>query len=170
MIQKPPINITSNEPYISSIEVNTQGTDTSTDDQQIINYEITPVGIIMTVRPTVLGDNSVVMDVNTAITAITGRLPVQIPSTEGGAVSVGGLQALGVPITSERSAITRVRVKDGDTLVIGGLIRDELTKTVDKVPLIGDIPYLGRFFKDTSDVNTKSQLLIFMTVRILPED
>ena len=130
------INITSNEPYISSIEVNTQGTDTSTDDQQIINYEITPVGIIMTVRPTVLGDSSVVMDVDTAITAITGRLPVQIPSTEGGAVSVGGLQALGVPITSERSAITRVRVKDGDTLVIGGLIRDELTKTVDKVPLI----------------------------------
>ncbi len=54
--------------------------------------------------------------------------------------------------------------------MIGGLIRDELTKTIDKVPLIGDIPYLGRFFRDTSDNNIKSQLLVFMTVRILPAE
>ena len=164
------INIVSNEPYISDVQVNTQGTDTSADDQQLLTFAIEPVGIEMTVTPTVLGDNSVVMDVNTSITAITGRLPLQLGAEGGTGTSIAGLEQLGQPVTSERSAITRVRVKDGDTLVIGGLIRDEVTKTISKVPLVGDIPYLGRFFQDTSDNNIKGQLLIFMTVRILPTE
>jgi type II secretory pathway component GspD/PulD (secretin) len=89
------INIVTNEPYISGVEINTQGTDTSADDQQIITYDITPVGITLTVTPTVLGDQSVVMNVNTAITAITGRLPIQIPATEGGGTSVAAWSSWG---------------------------------------------------------------------------
>jgi len=162
------INIVSNEPYISNVEVNTQGTAVSSDDQLIFDYDQQEVGITLSVTPTVLGDGSVVMDVNPSITTITGRLPVFVGDDTGG--SSAALDALGQPITSARTANTRVKVRDGDTLVIGGLIRDEVTKSVDKVPLLGDLPWVGRFFRDTSDTNIKNQLLIFMTVRILPEE
>jgi type II secretory pathway component GspD/PulD (secretin) len=163
------INIITNEPYIESVDVQTQGTDTSADDQLLFNYEQEEVGITMLVTPTVLGDKNVVMDVEPSITTIVDRLPVTAGADTGG-FNVGAQRQLGQPVIAERSAVTRVKVKDGDTLVIGGLIRDELTSNVEKVPLLGDIPWLGTFFRDTSDVNIKSQLLIFMTVRILPEN
>lgn len=158
------INIITNEPYIESITIETQGTAGTADDLRIPTYGTEEVGITMTVTPTVLGDRTVIMDVNPSITTITGRLPVEVGA---GAASSA---ELGQPVIAERSATTRVKVKDGDTLVLGGLIRDEVVRSVDKVPLLGDIPWLGTFFRDTSDSNVKSQLLIFMTVRVLPED
>jgi type II secretory pathway component GspD/PulD (secretin)/Tfp pilus assembly protein PilF len=161
------INVTSTLPYVSSIEYNTQGTAGTQDDFFLPQYEQEQIGITMTVTPTVLGDGSVVMNVDPTISTSTGRIPVPIPAEAGGAAGV--LRDLGQPIVEERSATTRVRVKNGDTLVIGGLIRDETTKSIDKVPVLGDLPWVGRFFKDTSESNSKSQLLIFITVRVLTD-
>lgn len=68
--------------------------------------------------------------------------------------------------TIERVAKTTVMAADGDTVVLGGLIRDSITKTEAKVPLLGDIPLLGWFFKKYSNSIQKSNLLIFLTPRI----
>ena len=70
------------------------------------------------------------------------------------------------PITSKREVKATVMVKDGETLVIGGLIKETQTENVSKVWLLGDIPILGYLFKHTSMKTEKSDLLIFITTKI----
>ncbi|MOA49136.1 Type IV pilus biogenesis and competence protein PilQ precursor [compost metagenome] len=56
---------------------------------------------------------------------------------------------------------------DGETIVIGGVFSNQQEKTVDKVPFLGDLPYLGRLFRRDVVKDTKSELLIFLTPRIM---
>jgi len=72
-----------------------------------------------------------------------------------------------LPQFSVQSVKTTVSINDGDTLVMGGLMRDELIKTNDKVPIIGDLPLIGRFFRSKSEVEKKSNLMIFVTAKII---
>jgi len=58
-------------------------------------------------------------------------------------------------------------VRDGETIVIGGLITDQVNDTIAKIPLLGDIPILGWLFKKKSKVRTRVELLIFVTTRIV---
>lgn len=69
--------------------------------------------------------------------------------------------------TLDRTATTTVVVGDSDTVVLGGLIRDKISETVNKIPLLGDIPILGWLFKSKSTRASKSNLLIFMTPHIV---
>ena len=62
-----------------------------------------------------------------------------------------------------RSATTKVAILDGQTIVIGGLIEDQIKDVVKKVPLLGDLPLLGGLFRHKSTSNTKTELLIFLT-------
>ena len=72
-----------------------------------------------------------------------------------------------VPSISTNVVNTRVLVNDGDTIVLGGVFREEVTTTVSKTPLLGDIPYVGNLFKRTENSNTKTELLIFITPSII---
>ena len=67
----------------------------------------------------------------------------------------------------ERSADTTVRLKDGETMVIGGLIGSEESRSAAKVPFLGDIPILGAFFKSVRRTKTDSEIMIFLTAHIL---
>jgi general secretion pathway protein D len=78
---------------------------------------------------------------------------------------VKGLE--GAAITTKRQATTEVVVEDGSTVVIAGLIRDDKTGSIGKVPIFGDIPLLGWLFKNRSQNKTKTNLLIFITPRIV---
>lgn len=69
---------------------------------------------------------------------------------------------------NKRSADTTVRLKDGETMVIGGLIGSEETKTLSKVPLLGDLPLLGGLFRNVKKGKSESEIMIFLTARILP--
>ncbi|MBS1958689.1 MAG: type II secretion system secretin GspD [Bdellovibrionales bacterium] len=69
--------------------------------------------------------------------------------------------------TLERNAETSVMVSDTDTVVLGGLIRDKSTESINKVPLLGDIPILGWLFKSRSALTEKSNLLLFITPKIM---
>jgi Flp pilus assembly secretin CpaC len=69
--------------------------------------------------------------------------------------------------TIVRSAETSVMVADSDTVVLGGLIRDKTTEVINKVPLLGDIPILGWLFKSRASTVEKSNLMIFITPRIM---
>lgn len=69
--------------------------------------------------------------------------------------------------TSNRMAKTNVVVGDGDTVVLGGLIRDKSSENVTKIPLLGDIPILGWLFRSTNNISEKTNLLMFMTPRII---
>lgn len=68
----------------------------------------------------------------------------------------------------KRSADTTVRLKDGETMVIGGLIGSEEAKSLSKVPFLGDLPVLGRFFRSERNSKTESEIMIFLTAKVVP--
>ena len=74
------------------------------------------------------------------------------------------------PIISSRVAHCRVRVKDGETFVIGGLVKDELIQSSDHVPFLGKIPLIGRLFGTSTNNKTKSDLVVFITPKIIKDD
>ncbi len=70
----------------------------------------------------------------------------------------------------ERGAKTMMRVHDGDTVILGGLLRSDLADTRTKVPLLGDVPILGTAFRHKNKVNSERELMIFLTPHILDEN
>jgi len=76
----------------------------------------------------------------------------------------------GIPIVEKTNVETEVLIKDGVTLIIGGLIKDEVRKTKKKVPILGDIPLLGWFFSSNDNQKLKSELIIFLTPHIVTGD
>ncbi len=73
----------------------------------------------------------------------------------------------GVPPINKREVITRVQVKNGETVVLGGIYEITSTEQLDKVPFFGDLPVLGQLFRRNADNNTKLELIIFVTPRIV---
>ncbi len=108
------------------------------------------------VTPQITPDNNIIMD-----------LKVHKDSV-GEVISTGGLGGT-VPSIDTRSVETQVLVADGQTVVLGGIYETERRETISKVPLLGDIPFLGYLFKSTKFQNNKAELLIFVTPRILEE-
>jgi len=130
-----------------------------TDNGQTINtitYE--DIGIILNVTPHINPDGLVIMDVAPEISSVTGD---SVPISDNASA----------PVFAKRSAQTRVAIQNGHTIVIGGMMQDQKTKTVRKVPLLGDLPLVGYLFqRDQTDVS-KTELLIFLTPHVasLPE-
>ncbi len=71
------------------------------------------------------------------------------------------------PIFSTRKVTTSVTVWDGQTVVLGGLMREDVQKVQDKVPILGDIPLLGRAFRSNVDQHLKVNLVIFVTAHLI---
>jgi len=71
------------------------------------------------------------------------------------------------PVFSTRKVTTNVSVWDGQTVVLGGLIREDVQKTEDRTPIIGDIPLVGRLFRTNVDQHIKRNLIIFVTARLV---
>lgn len=131
-----------------------------TDTGQTINtIEYSDIGILLDVIPHINPDGLVILDVAPEISALTGTT---VPVSE----------SVSAPVIAKRSAQSRVGVKNGQTIVIGGLMEDRTTKTVNKVPILGDVPILGWMFKRTEDKKSKTELLIFLTPHVAarPED
>ncbi len=110
----------------------------------------------LVVTPQITPDNNIIMD-----------LKVHKDSV-GQIISTGGLGGT-VPSIDTRLVETQVLVSDGQTVVLGGIYETERRETIKKVPLLGDIPVVGYFFKSTQFENNKAELLIFVTPRILEE-
>lgn len=131
-------------------------TNTRTTDQgNIINtIQYGEVGIILRVTPYITQEGLVEMIVHPEISTLTDET---VPVSEN----------LESPIIAKREAETVVVTPDGKTVVIGGLIDTTRTEAVRKVPLLGDIPLLGYAFRRTVKQDTRTELLIFMTPRII---
>jgi type IV pilus assembly protein PilQ len=82
--------------------------------------------------------------------------------------SVGTATAAGIAINTKHVK-TEVLVENGGTVVIGGIYIQTLNKTTTKVPLLGDLPVVGNLFKNTANTDDKSELLIFITPRIVDD-
>lgn len=80
-----------------------------------------------------------------------------------------GTSPLGAPIVDNREAETTLLVKDGQTVVLGGLRKKEISKGIDKVPVLGDMPLLGGLFRSESEMEVINELVVFITTTIVTE-
>ncbi|MFC1761577.1 type II secretion system secretin GspD [Planctomycetota bacterium] len=128
------------------------GTTDPIDTTLVNSYEYKDVGITLDITPHVSQGGLVRLDIKSELTKVLTEATSPAPE---------------LPTTAKRQAETVVTMKDGSTIVIGGLIRDDTVKVNSKVPLLGDIPGLGALFRHTRDENQKTNLLMFITPHIM---
>jgi len=148
--QKAVINVSQNVPFITQrlSEVVSSGASTVNEA-----FEYRDVGIILEITPHISPDRMVRLEILQEVNDVVERF-----------VS----EATGEALTElKREANTTVMVKDRNTLVLGGLMKDNDNVTVNKVPFLGDIPFLGWLFKKESVTHMKTNLLIFITPSIV---
>jgi type II secretory pathway component GspD/PulD (secretin) len=109
------------------------------------------VGVILDVTPAVAGDSLVILQVKPEVS--TARRSPFFPQ-----IAVD---------TQKRSAETTIMARNGQTIVIGGLHQKSLTEEITRIPLLGHIPLLGYFFSQRSKEIRKTELMVFITPRII---
>ncbi len=128
----------------------------------LVTIERKDVGVTLEITPQVLEDDLVRLEVKQEITAIAENVSQTIGSGNA-SVPVG-------PTTTKRSMETTTVAHDQQTLVIGGLVRDNVTLNERKIPLLGDIPFLGWLFKSQTRATEKLNLLVFLTPHIVKDE
>ena len=127
------------------------------------------VGVEMTVTPNVENDDTISLILEPRVTEFEGFVEYGGPSValDGSGTTVTVPAGFYQPIFSVREITTEVTVYDGATVVMGGLTRDEVKTVNDKVPILGDIPGLGRLFRSEGESRQKRNLLIFVTANLV---
>jgi len=110
-----------------------------------------PVGVSLTLVPYISDKEEITVEIQPEVSDVVGK------------------GATGLPVVSRRTVSTKIRVKDGETIVIGGLLQKSETENRRKIPLLGDIPILGYLFSRTDRVVDEIETVIFITPHILRE-
>ncbi len=129
----------------------TGSTPSSGNDNPYQTIERKEVGIKLTVTPQINAGDAVKLTIEQEVSNVNGRTPVDVTF-------------------STRKVKTSVMVKTGDTVVIGGLLDENVQESVSKVPLLGDIPILGHLFRSTSSKKVKKNLMVFLRPTIIRDD
>ena len=144
------ITVGQNVPILTGQYANTGGGTTPTNPFQTVERQ--DIGLILTLKPQINEGNSVKLEIDQEIS-------IPVPGTEG--VNL---------VTNKRQIVTNVLVNDGQILVLGGLIQDDLREREQKVPGLGDLPVLGWLFKYQGVEKVKTNLMIFIHPVILKDD
>ncbi len=145
------IKVATDQPFFTqTVTQGTSGTGNIVTEQ----VNSVTVGLVLSVTPQISEDGWIMLDV----TPIISRLRDTAISPEGGSTA---------PVLDVKQSSSLVRLKDGEMVIIGGLIQEESSETERKVPILGDIPFLGRLFTGTYTVKTKSELVIFISPKIV---
>lgn len=137
------------------------------------NVQTLPFGPVLDVVPYVCADGYTIQ--MTLIPTVTqfvgydnpGQFVPQAQSVGSGTVGIPLTAVLPLPRIRLRQVTTSAIVWDGQTIVLGGLITEDVNRTKDKVPVLGDMPFLGRLFRSESNVTSKKNLVIFVTPSII---
>ncbi|WP_081891766.1 Amuc_1098 family type IV pilus outer membrane protein [Verrucomicrobium sp. BvORR106] len=138
-------------------------------------FEMRPVGVRLEVDP-VIGPDGYTIDLNLApeVTEFEGFInygsPINTASTDalGNPTTVTLTEnKIEQPVFSTRKVTTAVTVWDGQTVAMGGLIREDVQDVEDKVPILGDLPFLGRLFQSKAEDHFKRNLMIFVTAKLI---
>lgn len=141
----------------TTFSIPTYERNSSTGNIEVTGYEEKELGITLSVTPHINPENYIIVKLEPEVTTFI----TWDTFTSGGS---GSIQA---PRFSTRRASTQVMVKDGETIVIGGLIKEEVIDTIVKVPILGDIPILSLLFKRKEKAIDTTDLLFFITVNIV---
>ena len=145
--QEAKIHVGEREAYVTT--TTTTGTSTSTTAEQVTFVD---VGIQLSVTPTINDDGFISMKIKPTISSVARSLTTPSKNT--------------IPIIDTSEAETSVMVKDGTTIIIAGLRRDDHTDKEPGVPFIGSIPLVGRLFKNVVITKKRTELLILLTPHI----
>jgi len=118
----------------------------------LFSYKEKDVNMTLEVTPMIGDSGNITLDLHPVLEEIVGYT---------------GSSEAPQPITSKREVQTTVLIQDGETVVIGGLIKESRTENIKKIWLLGDIPLLGYLFRHTSIVNEKKDLMIFITSKVM---
>jgi type II secretion system protein D len=146
--QEANIQVGENIAIVDGVERTVQGTSFA----DVIRKD---VGIILNVTPSISSDGFVRMDIKPEISQLSAKT-IQVN------------RDFQSPIITKRAVDTVVTVKDGQSVVIGGLIQTSEEQRRTKVPILGDIPILGLPFRSKQDTNVKTELLVILTPRVIP--
>ncbi|HZO87598.1 MAG TPA: secretin N-terminal domain-containing protein [Chthonomonadaceae bacterium] len=149
--QEAEIDITTNIPYVQGQNANGFINTTVSNELDFLN-----VGIILNVIPRITREGLVTIEVQQEASDL---LRFDILGT--------GVSAIRAPVVDDRYTDTAVTVQDGDTIVIGGLIRDSDSLNVTKIPILSEIPLIGQFFRSRQKVRNKTELMIFITPHVI---
>jgi TonB family protein len=147
--QEAKILIGTSQPYATNTVTQTTGLATTATNLTFID-----IGVKLYVTPTINKDGFITMKIKPEVSSSTSNYTYGSPPTT-------------VPIVTTTQAETSVTVKDGTTIIIGGLIKDQRTNTVDKIPFLGDIPIAGAAFRRTVKQVVKQELVVFLTPHIV---
>jgi type IV pilus assembly protein PilQ len=125
---------------------------------EVSGFQYKPIGVILKVTPQVNARGIIKLTLEPEV------------SQQNGQTTFGGAGGANIPIIATRKAKTQVSLKSGDTMGIGGLITANKHHSGTKVPVLGDIPFLGRLFSSKDVNDTSSNLLIFITAKTLSAD
>jgi general secretion pathway protein D len=146
------ITVGQNVPFVTGQYTSTGSGDGVDNPFQTIERQ--DVGVTLNVTPHINEGDAVVLDIEQTVSNVI----------------VGSQLLASDIITNERKIQTKVVAKDGAVVVLGGLIEDDVQNTSQKVPLLGDIPFLGRLFRTDGETHTKRNLLVFIRPTIIRED
>src|SRR5262249_46154542 len=138
------------------------------------DWETRNTGVTLEVEPVVCGDATAIdLNLIPQVVEFEGFINYGSPINAVGVNTIAGISVsqpveltanvINQPVFSTRKVTTSVSVYDGQTVVLGGLMREDVQKTEDKVPIIGDIPLVGRAFRTNTEQHTKKNLVIFVT-------
>ena len=143
------INVGQQVPVVTGSRITERG-------DSINNFEYQNVGVQLEVTPRINPEGIVKMDVAPTISSLSSS-------------TVAVSKDFNAQVINNRSASTSVSVQDGQTVVIGGLISTEDDERVTKIPLLGDIPYIGQVFRKTKKKRVRSELLVILTPHVINE-
>ncbi len=140
------ITVGQNVPFLTGSYTSTGQGSTPANPFQTI--ERASVGISLKVTPHINEGNSIVLTVQQEVSSLTGSTDVDV-------------------VTNERKIDTQILIDEGQTAVLGGLIKDEMQESEQRVPVLGSIPVLGRLFRSTAVQYTKTNLLVFIRATVI---
>jgi len=146
--QEAKIHVGQKDAYVTT--TTTTGTSTSTISE---NVTFVDVGVIISVVPKINNDGFITLKIKTEISSVVDTLITPTNNK--------------IPIIDTSLAETTILVKDGSTVIIGGLRKDQNTDTVRRVPILSKIPFLGRLFSVSTNDNDRTELMIILTPRLI---
>ena len=169
VLSRPRITVTNNEEanilvgakevYVTSEVTTTSGGTYHTTD----NVKFVDVGVRLSVTPEINKDGYIKMKIKPEVSDTDSTKTVTLTNPDGSTRAI-------IPYVTTSEAETTVLVKDDTTIIVGGLMKDTITKYSEKVPFLSDVPILGRLFTSKGKSKEKTELVIFLTPHIIGGD
>lgn len=143
------INVLTKQPYSETTTTTTDAATTESTD-----FTFVDVGVKLNVTPTINKEGYISMLIKPEVSSITSFFPSETADQR-------------VPVIETSNAESSVLIKDGTTIIIAGMIRDYKQKSANKVPILGDVPVVGKLFQNNSDTVQRTETIVFLTPRII---